>query len=174
MSPTVPPVVASPWACVARVELDPAEPRLRVRGPGLRVDLDRLHLREIDHDAVVAGREPGDVVAAAADRDRELSLAGVGERGDHVGGARAMGDQRRPLVDHRVPDASALVVARVGFSDETAAKACELRSGGGHGILLGVGHYAGRGEYSLEGFAPCMYTIARASSTAGHKANSSL
>jgi hypothetical protein len=50
-------------------------------------------------------------VAAAAHPDLQLVGAGEADRGGDVGRAGAAGDQRRPPVDHRVPDLPGLVVA---------------------------------------------------------------
>ena len=52
-----------------RAALDPHGPR---RG----IDDDRAHLREVDHQAVVAERAAGDVVAAAAYRDEDVVARG--------------------------------------------------------------------------------------------------
>ncbi len=64
------------------------------------------HRREVEHDPALADRMAGDVVAAAADRDREAVLTGERRRArDHVGDPVAPDDDRRAAVDHGVPDA---------------------------------------------------------------------
>ena len=81
--------------------------------------MDALHRGEIDHHPAVDGAVPGDVVTAAADGDLEIQrprqLDGVRD----VGGAMASRDQRRPLVDQAVVDASGLVVAHRRLAAET-------------------------------------------------------
>ena len=79
----------------------------------LGIDVGAAHPREVDHDAVVAGREAGDAVAAAPNGDDEVLLTGEAESRDDVVGARRPHDQRRPTVDHAVPDRARRVVALV-------------------------------------------------------------
>ena len=63
-----------------RVDLAPGAAAADADGAGLRVDLDRLQRREVDHDAVVDGAEAAAVVAAAADRQRQVVLGGEADR----------------------------------------------------------------------------------------------
>ena len=73
------------------IELRPPQPGLgasRLRG---RVDTDALHLRKVDDDAVVAGAAPGDVVRAAADRERQVVVAREVDGGDDVRRGRGSG-----------------------------------------------------------------------------------
>ena len=65
------------------------------RAARLGVDAHAVHRPEVDHDAVVARREAGDAVAAAAHGDRQVVAAREADRGDHVGRAGAADDQRR-------------------------------------------------------------------------------
>ena len=60
-----------------------------------RVDPNAAHRPEVDHDAVVDGREPGDAVAAAAHGDRQVVAAGEADRRDHVRRARCSGRRAR-------------------------------------------------------------------------------
>jgi hypothetical protein len=77
----------------------------------VRIDPHRAHAGQIDHQAIVAQGIAGDVVAAAAHRQRQAVVAREGDRGQHVGGAAAAGDEGRTPLDHRVPEgARALVV----------------------------------------------------------------
>ena len=69
---TAPPVVASPNACVSRSNSPQVRPAWAWARPGAGVDPHALHRRQVDDDAVVADRLPGDVVPAAADRDRQV------------------------------------------------------------------------------------------------------
>ena len=59
------------------VDLAPRAAAADADGAGARVDVDPADRGEVDHDAVVDRAEPGAVVPAAADREREARLAGV-------------------------------------------------------------------------------------------------
>ena len=56
------------------VELAPEEPAGRPRGARRRIDPDRLHQREVDHQPAVADGVTGDGVPAAAHRDEQVAL----------------------------------------------------------------------------------------------------
>src|SRR5207244_4264446 len=56
------------------VELAQCDPRLDAGGPLDGVDADRLHRREIDHEAAIAHRITGNVVTAATNREPESVL----------------------------------------------------------------------------------------------------
>ena len=87
------------------------------------VDLDALHGREVDHEAAIAHRGAGDVVAAAADRHEQIVLARETHRPDDVAGLRTAHDHGGSSIDHAVPDrASLVVVGRVG-PDHATVKA---------------------------------------------------
>ena len=88
----------------------------------LRVDVGAAHPGEVDHDPVVAGREPGDAVAAAAHRDQELLLAGEAERLDDVVDATGPHDERGAPVGHPVPDRASRVVPGVVREDDLAGE----------------------------------------------------
>ena len=62
-------------------------------------------------------------MATAADGELQVLAAGELHRGDDVRDAGSADDQRRPLVDHAVPDRPRLVVAGVGRGDELAPDA---------------------------------------------------
>ena len=102
------------------VELGEQRAAAHAGGPPLRIDRGATHPREVDHDAVVAGREAGDAVAAAPNGDDELLLTGETERRDDVVGARRPHDHRRPTVDHAVPDRARRVVVRVAGAHDLA------------------------------------------------------
>ena len=96
-----------------RVEVGEGAAGLDRRPAGIRVDLDVLHQREVDHEAVVADGIARDVVSASSDRDEQVVLARELDGLDDIFGRRAAGDQRGPAIDHGVPDLAHLVVARV-------------------------------------------------------------
>ena len=56
-----------------------------------RIDAHAVHRAQVDHQAVVGDRQADDVVAAAADPDLEIGVAGQADGGDDVGGARRTG-----------------------------------------------------------------------------------
>src|SRR5690606_19485251 len=63
--------------------------------PGLRVDRDLVHRTDVEDEAVLHQGAAGDRVAAGADADGQVVVAGERERRDDVGGRRAPGDQPR-------------------------------------------------------------------------------
>ena len=93
-----PPVVASPNACVSRSSCAQVSPAGRAP-PARRVDSHALHRRHVEHDPAVAHAVAGDVVAAAAHRDRHAVLAGHRQHVPHVGhaGQRAIIAGRRSI-----------------------------------------------------------------------------
>ena len=121
--PTTPPVVARPWSCVSRLSSFHSTPPCARATCARRVDVDSLHRRQIDHQAVVDRGAAGDVVAAAADGDLEAERArelhGIGDVGRPV----AAGDQRRPLVDEPVVHAAGVVIAGIVGLEELTAEA---------------------------------------------------
>jgi hypothetical protein len=124
------------------VELRPLQTRLGDCTAGLGIDADALHRREVDHDAAVVGREPGDAVRAAAHGDDELLAARELDGAHDVGDARAAHDERRAPVVRTVPDRARLVVARVAGRDQLAAQ--RLRQLGDRPIRdRRVGHLLG-------------------------------
>ena len=98
VSRSMSPRVAPPWTRTVRRR---------------RVDDDGAHLGEVDHQAVVAERPAGDVVAAAAHRDEDVVGAGEVDGGDHVGRVAAADDQAGVAVDRGVPDPAGGVVVGV-------------------------------------------------------------
>ncbi len=77
----------------------------------LRVDADGVHPSEVDDEAAVGRRVPDRAVTAAADRDLEVDLAAEANGGHDVVDVGGPDDDRRPSIEHRVPDASRIVVA---------------------------------------------------------------
>ena len=68
------------------------------------VDVDALHVRDVDHDTIVDKGGAADVVTTRADRKRKPGLTGVVDRVDDVRCARAAHHRGRPLVDAGIPD----------------------------------------------------------------------
>src|SRR5205085_1023437 len=104
------------------VELGPGEAGLGPRDSLLRVDLDSLHTRQIDDDALIDGGVPRHVVRTAAEGNGHSLRSREGERGFHVGDARALRDERGALVDGAVPDLARFFVALVAGGDEGACE----------------------------------------------------
>ena len=75
---------------------------------------------EVDEHAVVAHRQPGKAVAAAAYRDREPVVSTEAERGAHVGDAGAAGDERGMSVDRAVPHLAVFVVTPVSRAEHVS------------------------------------------------------
>src|SRR5581483_11667416 len=73
-----------------------------------------------DEQPAVTRGVAGDAVSAAADRHHELVVARELDRPNHVGLASTAGDERRLLVDHRVPDTPRLVVAWLARCEQLA------------------------------------------------------
>src|SRR5512143_3463936 len=102
-----------------RVEVGKGTAGLDGRPAGLRVHLDALHQRKIDHEAVVTDGIARDVVSTPSNRDKEVVLAREPDGLDNIFRRRAAGDQPRPAVDHGVPNLAYLVIARVARKNHT-------------------------------------------------------
>jgi hypothetical protein len=118
------------------VDIGPAGASLDADPAGARVDVDGAHFTEVDDERTVGDGAAGVVVAAAPDGDRQPVLAGERDGGDVGGGGAAAGDERRPAVDHAVPDATGLVVAWVVRGDHVARQALGEDAGEGVAITL--------------------------------------
>src|SRR5215216_1239205 len=110
-----------------QVELAPEDPAGRTHGAPYRIYSNRLHEREIDHDAAVAHGVAGNGVPTSPHRDEQVTLAGEAHGRDNVIGARAASDERRIAVDGAIPDAPRLVVTiLIGLQQGTSELASEL------------------------------------------------
>ena len=90
------------------------------RGAAVDVDVERLHIRQVEHDPALGDAVTGRTVAAAA--HGQLEPGRPGER-DHVCDVRRVGDlddDRRPAVDRTGHDGSGLVVLVVVRRDHAA------------------------------------------------------
>ncbi len=99
------------------IEIGKRRAAFHARRPVGRIDVDGIHRRQIDYEAIVAHRRARDVVSAAADRHLQVVLAGEVHGGDDVGDAGATHDQGRAPVDHGIPERARFVVVRVGRPD---------------------------------------------------------
>jgi hypothetical protein len=84
----------------------------------VRVDVDALHRREIDHQPVVDRGASGNIVTAAANCDLEAEILCELDGIHDIGHAPAARNQRRPPVDQAVMDLSGLVVTRIAWLEE--------------------------------------------------------
>ena len=108
--------------CLA-IDIAEEAPGLRAREPRRRVDPHAAHQRHVEHQAVLAHGKPGDVVAAALDRERQPVLARRANAGDDVGGTEAANDDGGAPVDHRVPQRTRIVIAGISGAQNGTAHA---------------------------------------------------
>ena len=107
----------------AAVVYSPAvKPGLGPGGAPLGVDLQRLHVREVEHDPAIGDAVTGDAVAAAADGELQPGLARERDDARDIGRVRGPDDDRRPAVDPAVEDGARLVVAGVVGRDHPAVE----------------------------------------------------
>jgi hypothetical protein len=102
------------------VQLAPEDAGLSPRRAGSRVDPDPPHRPQVDDDAAVADRLPGEAVPPAADRNPQAAVAREPHSRDHVRDAGAPRDERRGPINRPVPDLAVLVVVRVRRPDQLA------------------------------------------------------
>ena len=111
------------------VDISPQGTALDERRALDRIDRDRAHRRQVDHDPAIAHRGAGHIVTPAANRDLEISVAGEAHRCGHIRGAAAPGDEPRPSVDGAVPHGSGVVVVVVVGDDHVAPEPRDLQRG---------------------------------------------
>ena len=122
----MPPVVARPCDLGLVIDVAPQGAALDAGRALDRIDRDRAHRREVDHDSVVADRGAGHVVAPASYGDLEVAVAGEAHRFGDVGGAAAAGDQSRAPIDGAVPYGACVVVSIVIGCDHVALEPADL------------------------------------------------
>ncbi len=98
--------------------------------PRRDVDAHRVHGAKVDDDAAVAHRIAGDVVTAAAHRDRHAVGTGEVDGIDDVGDAAAAGNDGRMLVDADVQDHARVIVSSVTRREAGAAHSSDERRDG--------------------------------------------
>ena len=77
---------------------------------------------EVDQQPVVAHRQAGEAVPAAAHGDQQPSLLGETDGGADIGDPGASRDESRAPVDRAVPHLAVLVISRIARADELAAE----------------------------------------------------
>jgi hypothetical protein len=99
-------------------------------------------------------------VTATAHADVDAPRAAESHRATHIRWARASSDDRRPPIDHRVPDPAGLVVASFtreqDLSFETASKVSHVRGTRVHsGLVVGVTLLGGQ---TIQGGSSILFT----------------
>ena len=107
-----------------RGDVELAEERAAVRAGDapLGVDGHAAEPREVDDEPAFGGRVPRGAVAAGADGDLEVALSPEADRRRDVLDAGRADEDRRSPVEHRVPDATGIVVRVVARGDDVAAE----------------------------------------------------
>ena len=121
------------------VDVAPARAALCPGRRSRRVDVDRAHPGQIDHQAALGHRPAGDVVPPAAHRDLQPGVARVAHRRRDVVGVRTAGDQRGPAVDQPVVHPASGVIALVAGCQQRAGERGGERGSGCHGSTSGNG-----------------------------------
>src|SRR5438874_6268479 len=85
-----------------------------------RVDTNRTHRSEIDHQPIIWDSQAQHAVSTATDAELEVQVARGPNRCPHVRDVVAASDQARPPVDHRVPYRARRVIARVSGGEDIA------------------------------------------------------
>jgi hypothetical protein len=96
---------------------------LRPRAARHRVDPHTAHRRHVEQEPAVAHGEPGNVVPAALYRQREVACPCELDAGDDVRRPETADHERRPAIDHAVPDGACLVVPWIAGPHERAPQA---------------------------------------------------
>ena len=104
------------------VDVGPGRAALHMDGAAGVIDAHGAHRGEVDDDAVVDRRRARDVVPAAANGQGEPALGREAHGGRDVVGVGAACDERRPPVDHPVPDSPRGVVFGVVGRDYPAGQ----------------------------------------------------
>ena len=120
------------------IEVFPQRPAAAGRRPRLWIDRDAAHQPQVDDEPALADAVAGDAVAATANGDGQIPLAGERDRGDDVVDIERPDDQLRTPVDHPVEREARGVVARVLRVDHGAAMALpEIHQDGcGHRVSM--------------------------------------
>ena len=104
------------------IELFPQGATLGPDGAAPRVDVDPLHRRQVDQQAAIESGVPGDVVAAAAHRDRQVKRPCQCHRVDDISDAVTARDRGRTPVDQAVVNPPQPVVCRIGGLQELSGE----------------------------------------------------
>ena len=100
------------------------QPGLDARELRVRVDVDLAHARQVERHAAVRQGEPGDVVAAALDRELDFVVSREIDGLHHVFDSASLDNHGRLLLDHAIPKLGSLGEPFVTGMQERAFKAC--------------------------------------------------
>ncbi len=106
------------------VHVAPGAATFHTSGTCSRIDANPLHVREVDHQAVVAGAQAGAIVPATTDSQCQLVVARKIDRSDHIGDIHAAGDQRGLLVDHGIIDLASLRIVSIAGTKQRTTQVC--------------------------------------------------
>ena len=90
--------------------------------PGINPD--RFHVRQIDHQTTIANRIPGNIMPAAAHRQKQVMLPGQIDRTDHVADTGATDNHAGSSIDHSIPDLADFIIGRVRRQDHVTPDLC--------------------------------------------------
>ena len=121
--PVSPSPIASPCAWAAVRQLAGGQSRLRPGDPLVRVYLERLHPREVEHDPAVADAVPGGAVSAAPNRELEPLVLREPDDGRDLVRVPRPEDRCGSAIDLRQEDLPRALVVGVVRRDGLA---CEL------------------------------------------------
>jgi hypothetical protein len=97
-----------------------------------RIDANRPHRCEVDHESVIRDRLAEHAVSAAPHADLEVEIARRSNGCLHVRGIAAASDEAWPPVDHRVPHRARRVIARISRHQHVAIE-CLRQACADHG-----------------------------------------
>ena len=113
--------MARPCTCAASGVLAGREAGLRPGGARSRVDLQGLHVTQVQHDAAFGHAVAGGAVSTTAHGEFEPFVAREGHHARDVIGVRRLDDDRRVPVDAAVEDGARGVVPVIAGGDDAAA-----------------------------------------------------
>ena len=120
------------------------------RGLPLGVDVESLHVREIEHDAAVDGAVTCNAVTAAPHREGHPGFACQDHGARDVAGTGRLDDEGRAPIEHRVVREPGDVVLGSAGDDQLA-----LELGAERRQVVGVAEIVAAGAERFQGRAPC-------------------
>src|SRR5690606_22909654 len=94
-------------------------PRLDPCRAPFDVDVERLHVREVEHDAAVGDTVPGQTMASTAHSQFKAAFTGELHHTDHFQRIDGAGDDGRPAVEVTYKHGAPLVISRVARREDT-------------------------------------------------------
>src|ERR1700716_3186389 len=87
-----------------------------------RIDPDRTHRREIDHQAIIRDPQADHAVSPATHADLEIEIACRPNRCLYIRHIAAASDETWPPIDHRIPHGARRVVAGISRYEHVAGE----------------------------------------------------